>query len=423
MEMNEISLTTNGTVSCSGNCTAYCIAASTAHYHMGVDHNKIEQDCRRVDDLNYKEANFDFNALEKTLDNFPFKKDGNIHVCLWGADPITAFQCLQEEVEFLEWWAQKNNRKVSISSSTNGYPLLRNDVCEYLKQHNVLTQLSYDGIGQWMRTGEIDPLEFDNVKMLMKEGILNCINLTLNQYNYSIAKNIYFMNDKLKSIFPDIYDKSKMASEEESKLFKTLYIKMNHIYDGEYNSPVLNKEGRWQDTIIEELKNTPIGDLSFHNGTNKWDKHVLDDYIAEWLELLYQYCDNGLRNVFFMPYRKYIIDQFKRGRNLKNKWGAEGNPCRQWQIGAIDYSYHIDTMGKFSDCNLIDGDTSVKNRSNDREKYCNECKDCKYTNSAECNMCGAMIPRAECEYYYRWNQFLDLSRKVMERNFGNNYKS
>ena len=403
--MKDLSLTTTNINHCSGGCL-YCLAASTINYSLIKTNDAkdiIIKDCIRVDNKTYDEAQFDFEALEKKLDEL--RPDS---IALWGGDPITSFKCLQEEVDFLEWWSNKNNHPLHITSSTNGLPLLRDDIKNYLIKHNLNTQLSHDGVGQWIRTGNIDPLDFDNVKELVDRGIINSINATLSFYNYSCKDNIDYFHSKLKEIWPDIYNPNKMASERESNLYRSLYIKLNHIMDSDYNVTGLNKDGRWQNTTIEALKNTKLGDMSLRNGVNEWDKHVLDDYIADWFELLWQYGDNRLAIPYFLPFRKYIISQFQRGRKLSSFNAKEGNPCRLYQMGLTDNSIHIDTLGRFTQCNLLDSNTSVVNPTNERPN----CKGCRYELSSECNMCGAVKPREDCQYFFRWNQFLDQARRV-----------
>ena len=94
--------------------------------------------------------------------------------------------------------------KLEISSSTNGLPLLRNDICDYYREHNITLQISHDGCGQWMRTKVIDPLYTpgfaENIAELFRSGHLNMINDCLNFYNNDVFANKKYYDDYFKSI-------------------------------------------------------------------------------------------------------------------------------------------------------------------------------------------------------------------------------
>lgn len=412
------SITINNVDKCSGGCL-YCIAASNMNYSMGVNYNDIITSVKHIDDMMYKQAQFDFDALEKLLDNDPdikkvMKDNQPISFDTWGADPVTCFQCLQEVVEFIEHYCYTRHiNNYSISTSTNGLPLLRDDVCDYLRKHHIHVQLSHDGLGQWIRTKDVDPLDFDNVRKLMRDGIITAINATLCFWNYSLFNNIRYFNGKLKEIFPEVYSDKEMASERLSNVYKRLYIKLNHIMDGEYDV-----KGKHKDYGI------PLGDMSLHNDVKLQNEigygaHVLDDYLYEWDVYFEKVRSNKHNTLELMPFNRYLIEQLKRGRKMSD-WHKDGNMCRKYQMGSISYSEHIDTTGRYCDCNLQDADHPVPNRENKKPKHCDNCK---YKDSAECNMCGSVIPRKECEYYYRWNQFLDKTRGTLVKKNGNNNKS
>lgn len=410
------SITINNVDKCSGGCL-YCIAASNMNYSMGVNYNDIITSVKHIDDMMYKQAQFDFDALEKLLDNDPdikkvIKDNQPISFDTWGADPVTCFQCLQEVVEFIEHYCYTRHiNNYSISTSTNGLPLLRDDVCNYLREHHIHVQLSHDGLGQWIRTKDVDPLDFDNIRKLLREGVITAINATLCFWNYSLFNNIKYFNSKLKEIFPEVWSDKEMASERLSNVYKRLYIKLNHIMDGEYDV-----KGKHKDYGI------PLGDMSLHNDVALQNEigygaHVLDDYLYEWDVYFEKVRSNKHNTLELMPFNRYLIEQLKRGRKM-NDWHKDGNMCRKYQMGSISYSEHIDTTGRYCDCNLQDADHPVPNRENKKPEHCDNCK---YKDSAECNMCGSVIPRKECEYYYRWNQFLDKTRGTLVH--GNNNKS
>lgn len=335
--------------------------------------------CKAVDEENYKTFKYDWEKLYETLDTDKrMKANEPVHFDLWGGDPLTNFKCLKDTVKALKKWAKIRHKKISISTSTNGLPLLRKDIVKYIRKEHIQLQLSHDGLGQEVRTNKINPLDFEVTQQLIKEGLLTAINATLTGQNYSLWANMNYFNSYLKKIFPKVYSKTEMADKKESDIFKRLYIKLNHIMDSDYDF--------------------------------KFSGRALDDYIQEWFQLLTKDCkENMARYVEYMPYMRYIREQFRRGSNLK---GA-GNLCRAYQVGANDYSDHLDTTGRYTPCNLCDADHNVENPENKLPDYC---KGCKYEKSGECNMCGGLSHRRDkCEYFYRWNQFLSIARYMTQR--------
>ena len=91
------------------------------------------------------------------------------------------------------------------------------------------------------------------------------INTTLNFYNYDVVANYKYWTDYLKTIFPDIYSNDKMASEKDSFVFKKLYIKLNHIYNGTTPVTSRNDFGIFNGKVYEQLKGQPFGDFNFIN--------------------------------------------------------------------------------------------------------------------------------------------------------------
>lgn len=370
----RMSITMNNTTRCSG-CCSYCMAASNMNYKIG-DALSIEA-LKHIDDMMYAQWEFDPKAIEETLTNDERMMKADVWtIDTWGADPVTNFKCLKDLTSAIKDIAKRHSKKVHISTSTNGLPLLRDDVTEWFLKNDISIQLSHDGLGQRFRTGKLDPLDIPNVRKLMRAGKLMCINATLSGKNYEIFGNMNYFNSKLKEIFPEVWHKQDYTEEEVNKslkLYKRLFIKLNHIMDE---------------------------DGSQFNFTGR----VLDNYIDQWFKIWRKDLAGGCNYLEYMPYMKYIREQYRRGSNLQ----GNGNMCRAFQIGAIDKGDHIDSTGRYCQCNLIDADHSVANPSNENPEYC---KDCKYKNSGECNMCGSVKKRSDkCEYYYRWNQFLEISR-------------
>lgn len=132
------SITMNGIESCSGGCV-YCSAGTTLDYAMGVNYKDVAGSLQKIDEKTYGEFRADFNKLAETIEhNSRFIKakelqeKGNqatCHIDIWGGDPVTNHLATQEIVDFLEdFFINKHGMKLEVSSSTNGLPLLRNDI-------------------------------------------------------------------------------------------------------------------------------------------------------------------------------------------------------------------------------------------------------------------------------------------------------
>ena len=337
-----------------------------------------------------------------------------LNVDYWFWNPLSGFEVLKTVYEnvtkLLPEWI------IHWSTSDNGIGLLGlgDDPFEkvkWLKEHNWTLQLSHDGYGEWLRL-PIDPLKEEPYRSVwmqaLKDGVWDSTNCTLSFYNYSFFKNLDYFNAILNTV--------PMRH----------YFKLNHTYDSTYDIKTINKDGRWQDTVVEELKGTPIGHWELHNGTNKWDKHVLDDYMSEWMHLAILCQDPMLMNDNrFKHIRSYMTDQWNRMRYIKShdeKTGA----CRAYQrykhqVGDpsswSDQTFVIDTCGNYSECNLIDGAHSVENPGGVQPDYC---KGCRFEFASECNTCGSMPFPEKCEYLYRWESMLEIAEWV--RGYAGNVK-
>lgn len=349
---------------CSGHCR-YCTPASCMSYKQLNMNNmdNIEKMLREVDKINYKKWERDWEAVYKTIKYDPrFNEDvyNNIHFDLWGADPVTNLLIMKETVAKLKEIASRLNCTATFSSSTNGLPLIRNDIYNFIVENRISIQLSHDGVGQYIRTNDIDPLDFDNTKDLIRLGLLKCINATLNGQNPDLFENMNFFYQKL---YKNEYTRSR---------YKGLYIKLNHI---------------------SETPNVTEFTLTGRS---------LDTFMHGWQIVARRLSNGSLNGAEFTPFIHYFITETKRYGKLKNFYSSANN-CRDFQIGVKDYSHHIDTIGKYSQCNLIDSYTNVANKSNNLPDIC---KDCKYKLSSECNICGQMGHRTDrCEFNYRWNLF------------------
>ena len=418
--MASFSITGNNVKRCSGFCS-YCVAGSTSNYVMGC--KKDVEALEKIDEWVWeKEYKADWNKVEESLANDPqikedkAKNNKSFHCDLWGADSATNLLMIDDMVKHLTDIAHHLGYEyISFSDSTNGIGLLRDEVADYHREHNIHIQLSHDGLGQFIRTRDIEPLEFDNTKALIKEGVLNAINCTLSFYNYDIISNFNFWTKYIKNeIWPDIYDKNKMATEKDTKLYKQLYIKLNHIYNGTPYNKERNTFGLFNGRVYEQLKGEEFGDFNFINDRERADKygieemaHVLDEYIHSYRMML-----RYLGTIEAIPFYSYFSGQINRFKLNKDTEAITGS-CRAYQrwkhnIGEErskkSTTFVIDTLGNYSECNLIDSNHSVKNPGGVQPAYCEKCK---YRTMSECMPCGSECFPNECHYNYVWANFLE----------------
>lgn len=428
------SITMNGIESCSGGCV-YCSAGTTLDYAMGVNYKDVAGSLQKIDEKTYGEFKADFNKLAETIEHnsrFRHAKElqekGNqatCHIDIWGGDPVTNHLATQEIVDFLEdFFINKYGMKLEVSSSTNGLPLLRNDICDYYREHNMTLQISHDGCGQWMRTRDIDPLYTpgfaENIAELFRSGHLNMINDCLNFYNNDVFANKKYYDDYFKSI--------SMPKDK----FQKLYIKLNRIYDGDYDIHQKNVHGYFgsDKRVFEFLKGKEFGDMRHHNwkNLNSGDieldhlfAHELDVYLGQWLQIALMMRDpDVIKDPMWQPYIGYCREQVNRWKPMKSRDESQsicrrfqmteaqvGDPkywCTPNEFGEIEM-FVIDTTGRYCECNLIDADHHVKNRG------CSivpkQCPTCRFYLQSECQGCGSEIFTEDCEWRYRWVTMLE----------------
>ena len=410
----SFSITAYGVERCNGLCS-YCSCASIENYTMGCkkDINALE----KIDEYVFnKEYQADWDKVEETLKNHPNvvndRDKKSIHFDLWGADSSSNLLMVDDMVTHLKDISKRlGYERSSFSTSTNGLGLLRDEVADYHYENKIGIQLSHDGLGQFIRLRDIDVLQFDNTKRMIKEGVLAAINTTLNFYNYDIVENYKYWTDYLKTIFPDVYSKDKMASEKDSFVFRKLYIKLNHIYNGTTPVTSRNDFGIFNGKVYEQLKGQPFGDFNFINDTERANKynipemaHVLDEYMHS-----YKLMIKELGTLEAIPFYSYFANQLNRFKINENEFVYTG-ACRAYQRfrhgleGGKPYTFVVDTLGNFSECNLIYSKYSVKNPGG---VHPDSCKGCKYEFASECMMCGCENFPKECHYQYVWNNFLE----------------
>jgi len=415
----SFSLITHGVESCNGSCT-YCSAASSMNYNMGINLSKdLEAECRRVNAKNVEEAKFDFPAVEKRMDEyFGYTKDKHdvmkgslLHVDLWGADGLCNFDSLVEEIYFLEDYCKEREWKLDPHTSTNGLACVVKEWTDFLHEHHIHLQLSHDGLGQWIRTKTLDPMDLPEVRALIRDGTIDWINCCLSFWNWSIFDNIDYYNSKLREIFPEVWSKDEYCSQELNNIYRKLYVKLNHIYDSTYDIRAKNISGKYRTRYYDSLKDAEIGNLAFRNRPDLAEKynipelaHVLDEYINQWYRVYAMFSNMKDDDYSLVPYKSYLMGQLNRYHILKPNQLGQAGSCFAYQRGYKNTNFVIDTIGEYCQCNLIDSAHQVLNPKAEQADYC---KDCKYKYSKECLHCGSVKPADECSYYYRWNNLLE----------------
>ena len=334
--MSSYSIVLYGARGCNGLCS-YCCAHS----------NKLSDSKIIIDEK----------ALIDKIKSSPlYKENENHHFDLWNnGDGLMHRKEMQRLVDIL----RKEWPTCTLSLSTNGLLLSDDASCDFLIKNNITFQVSHDGLGQFARTGDIDPLYFENTIALAKMGLFTTINCTLSGYNSSFIKNVeYFNNWRYKNHLETC----------------NINIKLNHIYDSDYKD--FEYKGKKYNSKL----------------TGK----VLDDYLTEFTKLAILFRkENGL---YWRPYKSYILEQSRRFRK------GSGGICFDFQSGNKDYTFVIDTKGNYSKCNLIDSSIDVSNSKATRPDYC---KDCKYYDYSECKKCGSMNYPKVCEYQWKWLHTLE----------------
>ena len=381
MGVCSISIVMNGIKKCSGSCL-YCSAASTMNYRAKDNKNTFV----------FYPKKLKAKILEYCKEQLDFDKKNNmatdINIDIWGGNPVENFEPFKKVVEFCEN-ELKEFHMVNLHTSGNGLELQDKDIVDYLFEHGIRYQLSHDGLGQWLRTGEIDPLYWektkDNIAKMAQEGILDWINCTLTSRNPSFFDNIDYWNKWRKDI--GIYDT------------RPLTIKLNHIYDG---TPPITKKWVYSDNA-QIKKGEEIGDLNFKG-------EVLQEYLHEFRKLAaICFTPNISQNPMFTPYVNYITGQAERYIMINSP--EEAGSCVAFQRGYKDKNFAIDTKGEYCQCNLIDSDSKVKNATAKQPDYC---KDCKYKKLAECNPCGSENSPEKCEYKWWWAKTLEEMFSLIE---------
>lgn len=375
----SISIVMNGIHKCSGSCL-YCSAASTMEYRSKANKTTF---IFNKDKLKERILEYCNPQLERDKKN---NQGTELAIDIWGGNPLENFEPFKQVVEFCEN-ELKEFKKIKLHTSGNGLELQSKDLVDYLVQHGIGYQLSHDGLGQWIRTGVIDPLYWektkDNVALLVHKGLLDWINCTLSARNPSFFDNITYWNKWRKEI------------GEEGKVV----IKLNHIYEG--TPPIKTKWLGPDNKYIK--KGEEIGDLCFHG-------EVLHEYLHEFRKLAILCHTPGIAQSWeYKPFVNYILGQDNRYSIIKDD--KELGSCVRFQRGLTDKNFAIDTKGEYCQCNLIDSDSKVKNSNAKMPDYC---KGCRYEKTTECNTCGSENYPEKCEYHWWWNKTLEETFSLIE---------
>ena len=374
---------------CSGFCQ-YCNARIEDLISQGFNLNDLEKSLRDIDKKNAETIQFDFDALEKAIEQNPYFKSKSGSVTLWGADPMSAcFTSLTELIDFIEYLNKEKGYDIHPGLCTNGLGFRIPEWVEYIIKHNIGISLSHDGLGQEIRTmkKEFDPLFFDGFDELVTAGRLHLISPVLNQYNSDPVANYRYFEDVVFSRYPNIQ------------------LRLSKAKNGKYDVRTKNINGLCNGKYYDELKGTEWGNMLIHNDlSNPILEHQLDIYIDGW------------KTIYDNPAKfKNCWQQAVKFARL-NKGNKEKNPCYKFQNGILPYSHTIDTLGNNCECMLMDSQHHA--RFKEMAPYC---KDCKYKGRYECKECNVMEPAEadktalhQCPFNYRYQELMDYANAKID---------
>ena len=299
----------------------------------------------------------DYDALKKTMETNPIIKDAIakksiLTINLWGGDPLMHTKQFSEIWD----WIDKTfpNLKYHGFVSTNGLLLgakhIQDWIYEEHKKHGLTIQLSHDGVGQFIRSKDFDPLYDPKTKdfcvKLVKDGILRMINATLNQYNCSPMANFAYFQ--------------KWRYDNHLENTKLDLIKLNHNNDAEYTGP-FRLTGENLDRYMHEMEIL-------------W----MNSYMSE------------PNDPYWLPYRGYFENQMKRWEKKKGEGG-----CESFSKGHKDWTWCVNTKGEYVFCQLCN---DPKTNPNPNCEQSESCKHCEFRDYDDCHPCPDMVMGKECHY-------------------------
>ena len=354
--LTTLSIVMYGVHKCSGSCV-YCSAATPQGYKDNHKKNNFKIEPEKID-----ERVIDFFKKSQGIDitkNHNFK----LQIDIWGSNPLSNFKEFKQTVEY----CKTLNRffcQVILCTSGNGLELASDEVVDYIIKNDIHYQLSHDGLGQWQRTGDIDPLYWgltkENFLKILRLGLVRNINCTLSERNWSFYENYHYWEKYF----------------EENDIKVKPIVKLNKVAAG--TKPV-NKV--WTGKDNPQIKHGEI--IGNQQITENADK-----YFAEWKKM---YFDQSVPAIY-KSYFNTQLDGFKHlNGNMKNN-----QSCWKFQHGYQDWNFAIDTLGYYCECNLVDHDNHCNGRGKDMPE---ECSHCKYNDTTECLCCDTEdYERPKCTF-------------------------
>lgn len=397
---------------CNGSCQ-YCTGAldwndKGLDLKQGLGKDKIAS-LKAIGNRLYQMIQFDFGAMEKRILQWPeFNKSDTVSFSIWGGDPLASFDAYMELYEFLHYIGDKYNKKITLGGSTNGLAFLQDDVAEFfLKTKDVHMQLSHDGIGQWIRTKDIDPLKIPAVEELFKTTMLRNINCNLSLLNANVKQNISYFQS-----FPFL-DPTKHG------------IRLYTMRDERYEKATINTLGLLNGRVYEQLKNEPFIDLQVRNDVELAKKYDIFEF-GHQADLLFDGYYWMYENINKVPlFKRPAITRIQqllkhKSQNTDNVMEYKRPLCAQYHLGQSKMSNCIDTLGKETMCHLYD--SRLTKMANPELKHPEKCTGCPYSKSYECNVCGRTdFSERDCQLNYRLNMMAEHFEYVT-RNITNNVK-
>lgn len=343
-DLISFSLIMYGVHKCSGSCV-YCSAATPQGYRDNGLCNDFKFDAEAID-----KRLIDFCKKSRGID-ITKKKYPKLLIDIWGANPLSNMEEFKKTVEYCKTLTRFFD-SIQCSTSGNGLEFASDKVLQYMIDNNIIYQLSHDGLGQWQRTGDIDPLYDErtapNIIKLLHANLLRNINCTLSERNPSFYDNYHYWEKFF----------------AENGITHKPIVKLNKVAPG--TQPVNKK---WWGKDNPQIKHGEI------IGAQTITKNC-DIYFKEWKEM---YFDKSVPDNYKHYFHVQLDTYFHQGERR-----VRSQSCYRYQKGYQDWNFAIDTMGYYCACNLVDHDNHCNGEGQEQPDYC---KNCKYRDTTECNPC------------------------------------
>lgn len=377
---------------CNGSCQ-YCTGAIDWDLKQGLGKD-AQKSLKAINNRLYNLIQFDFGAMEKRILQWPEFSSDRLAFSIWGGDPLASIDAYMELYEFLHYIGDKYNKQVFMGGSTNGLAFLQDDVAEWaLKTKDVHMQLSHDGVGQWIRTKDIDPLKIPAVGELFKSHFLKNINANLCLLNADVKENVEYFN-QFKFLTPD-----------------WATIRLNQMRDERYEKATINTDGHFNSKVYEQLKGEAFVDLCVRNDVELANKYNIFEF-GHQADIMFDGLYWMYENINKLPmYKRPMINRLSqllkhKKQNTDDVFKYNRPMCAQYHLGQSSISNCIDTMGKETMCHLFD--SRVTKMANPELKHPDKCNGCPYIKSYECNVCGRTnFSDKDCQLNYRLNKMAE----------------